>query len=58
MEKKIGVFHKGNQNTKYDHAKDGIDRGEVGFPTLLHHAGFKFTPLLRKTYFSHDWQIH
>ncbi len=51
---KIGVFHKGDQSTKYEHIKDGIDIGEVGFPTLVYHAGFEFTCLHRKNYFVHD----
>jgi len=57
IEDKIGIFHKGNQNTnrKNNYILDGIDIGEVGFPTLLYHAGFKFNALLRKTYFVHDW---
>ena len=53
VEKKIGIFHKGNQNTKYHHDLDGIDLGEVGFPTLLFHNDFKFTSLKRETYFNH-----
>lgn len=51
---KIGVFHKGDQATKYNYTLDGIDLGEVGFPTLLYHAGFEFTCLHRKKYFIHD----
>lgn len=51
MYEAIGIFHKGNPNNKYNHDLDGIDIGEVGFPTLLHHAGFKFGFLNRKDYF-------
>jgi len=51
----IGCFHYGNQKTMYDHLHDGIDIGEVGFPTLVYHKGFKFAPLYRKYYFSHEW---
>lgn len=50
---KIGQFHIGEKNTPYNHAIDGIDYGEVGFPTILHHNGFTFVPLLRKHYFVH-----
>ncbi len=55
IEKKIGIFHKGDQNKKYDNLIDGISIGEVGFPTLLHHANFKFTCLDRRTYFLNEW---
>lgn len=55
MEIKIGIFHKGNQHTKYDNSEDGISLGEVGFPTLLHHAGLNFTCLHRNTYFNDEW---
>ena len=54
IENKIGIFHKGNQTTKYDHINDGIDIGEVGFPTLIHNEGLKFTCLYRINYFIHD----
>lgn len=50
---KIGRFHKGNIDIKYDHAIDGIDYGEVGFPTLLKYNGFNFIGLPRKQYFIH-----
>jgi len=53
IEKNIGVFHKGNPNTKYDHTIDGISIGEVGFPTQLYSRGLKFACLNRKTYFIH-----
>lgn len=49
----IGQFHIGEKDTKYNHAIDGIDYGEVGFPTILCHNGFHFVPLLRKDYFVH-----
>lgn len=55
IDEKIGCFHKGNQNTKYINLTDGIDFGEVGFPTLLHHAGFKFNVLKREDYFVNEW---
>jgi len=54
-EDKIGIFHKGNQEIKYNHILDGIDIGEVGFPTLLYHHGFKFMSLKRRCYFKHSW---
>lgn len=54
IEDKIGIFHKGDQNTKYHRYIDGIDLGEVGFPTLVHHAGFKFYALKRVDYFVHN----
>tara|TARA_Y100000816_G_C26107668_1_gene589232 strand:- start:4805 stop:5515 length:711 start_codon:yes stop_codon:yes gene_type:complete len=53
-EEKIGIFHRGDRCSKYKHDKDGIDLGEVGFPTLLHHAGFAFGFLNRKEYFVHN----
>ena len=52
---KIGIFHKGRMDTKYDHDIDGISYGEVGFPTLLHHAGFKISVLRRQSYFRGNW---
>ena len=55
MENKIGIFHKGNQNEKYVNLIDGIDFGEVGFPTLLYHADLKFNCLLRSKYFNNEW---
>jgi hypothetical protein len=55
IENRIGIFHKGNQNTKYTNLEDGISIGEVGFPTLLHHAGFKFTCIKRSNYFINEW---
>lgn len=54
INQKIGIFHKGNQNTKYHHGHDGIDIGEVGFPTLLHHNNFKIAGLHRRKYFVHQ----
>ena len=53
IEKAIGTFHKGDQQKRYDHQIDGIDIGEVGFPTLLHHEGFSFIGLPRYNYFIH-----
>ena len=52
IEDKIGVFHKGNQQTKYHHTIDGILLGEVGFPSLIN-KHFKFTGLARADYFIH-----
>jgi len=54
IDNKIGIFHKGNNKVKYTRALDGIDIGEVGFPTLLYHNGFKFYPLKRDDYFNHN----
>ena len=53
VEKVIGIFHKGDQNTKWDHVFDGIELGEVGFPTLLFNNGFTFSSLYRSLYFKH-----
>ena len=55
MERRIGIFHKGSQETKYDHILDGISLGEVGFPTLLHHARFNFGVVNRQDYFINEW---
>ena len=55
IDNKIGIFHKGNSNTKYTNKTDGIDYGEVGFPTLLYHNNFKFTSLHRDKYFINEW---
>ena len=55
MEEKIGIFHKGDPSKKWKHILDGIDYGEVGFPTLLYHNGFKFDVLNRKDYFKNEW---
>lgn len=55
IENKIGIFHKGNINTKYSNLLDGISLGEVGFPTLLFHAGLKFDILNRSNYFINEW---
>lgn len=52
--KKVGCFHKGDTKTKYDHQIDGIDLGEVGFPTLIYNAGFKFIGIPRIDYFIHN----
>lgn len=50
----VGIFHKGDPTTRYNHGIDGIDYGEVGFPTLLHHHSFKFDCLHRTLYFKHN----
>ena len=55
IENKIGIFHKGNPNTKYINKIDGIDFGEVGFPKILYHVGFRFTSLHRSKYFINEW---
>ena len=55
IEKKIGIFHKGNKNIKYSNKEDGISIGEVGFPTLLYHSKFNFECLNRKDYFINEW---
>jgi len=52
---RVGIFHKGNQETKYSNVIDGISLGEVGFPTLLFHAGMKFAVLPRDAHFRHEW---
>ena len=57
IENKIGVFHKGDQTSKYNRYEDGISIGEVGFPTLLHHADFKFTCMYRNDYFVNEWAL-
>lgn len=54
VEKRIGIFHKGNQNTKWHHVYDGIELGEVGFPTILFHNGFNFTSIARDYFFKHE----
>ena len=54
IEKTIGVFHIGNKTQRYTHAIDGIDFGEVGFPTRLYHAGLRFTSVHRNKYFIHS----
>lgn len=53
IEAKIGIFHKGNPFTQYNRLLDGIDYGEVGFPSLLNQNGFKFDCLNRDDYFIH-----
>ena len=50
---RVGIFHRGNPNTKYDRSIDGIILGEVGFPSLLH-VHFDFIGLLRSDYFRHN----
>lgn len=52
-EEHIGIFHKGSPESKYNRLIDGISYGEVGFPSLLHKSGFKFTALNRHDYFIH-----
>lgn len=53
VEKVIGIFHKGDHNVKWDHVFDGVELGEVGFPTLLFHNGLIFSALYRSLYFKH-----
>tara|TARA_B100000900_G_scaffold218746_3_gene185346 strand:- start:11664 stop:12419 length:756 start_codon:yes stop_codon:yes gene_type:complete len=55
IENKIGIFHKGDKNTKYVNLIDGISFGEVGFPTLIYHAKLKFKVLKRSEYFNNEW---
>jgi hypothetical protein len=50
---KIGIFHKGDTNIKYNHLLDGIELGEVGFPTLLYNNDMQFIGLNRTKYFIH-----
>jgi hypothetical protein len=50
----IGPFHKGNTTIKYNHQIDGIELGEVGFPTMIHNAGFQFIGIPRNEYFVHN----
>ena len=52
IDEKIGMFHKGDPQTKYNHAIDGIILGEVGFPSQVG-VHFKFVGLLRSKYFVH-----
>jgi len=42
IESKIGHFTKAPVNEEYDHSSHGIEYGEVGFPTELKKAGYKF----------------
>lgn len=53
IKKKIGIFHKGNCKTKWDHVIDGIIIGEVGFPSLVNKY-FNFIGLDREKYFIHN----
>ena len=53
IENNIGIFHKGDQNNPYDNELDGVDLGEVGFPTQLYNKQLPFTGLFRKKYFVH-----
>jgi hypothetical protein len=54
VEKYIGIFHKGDQNTKWEHIYDGVELGEIGFPTLLFHYGFTFSSIHRDSFFKHN----
>ena len=54
VEKRIGIFHKGEQKTKWHHVFDGVELGEVGFPTLLFHNGFSFGSVSRTYFFKHE----
>ena len=51
VESKIGIFHKGDSLVRYSYIKDGIDLGEVGYPTLLYHANLTFKVLNRPDYY-------
>jgi hypothetical protein len=55
VEETIGIFHKGDPTQKYDRLMDGIDYGEVGFPSLLNKSGFIFDALNRNEYFVHGF---
>jgi len=55
IENKIGIFHKGNPEIKYSNQIDGINYGEVGFPTQLVNAGLTFDVLKRDDYFINEW---
>jgi hypothetical protein len=55
IEEKIGIFHKGDPTCKYIRILDGIDYGEVGFPTLLYKNNFEFEVLNRSDYFVHGF---
>ena len=57
IEEKIGIFHKGNQNTKYNHVVDGVILGEVGFPSQVAQY-YDFIGLDRKKYFAHEYLEH
>ena len=50
-EKSIGIFHKGDKDTKWEHNLDGVYYGEAGFPTLLYHKGLVFGSVYRDKYF-------
>lgn len=56
IEEKIGLFHKGNQKSRWNHCVDGIILGEVGFPSevALH---FPFVGLERQLYFKHEGKL-
>jgi hypothetical protein len=58
MYNKIGPFHKGDPTTKYNQFNDGVLLGEVGFPTMLYDAGFRFIGLPRELYFIHNEHPH
>ena len=49
---KIGIFHKGDKNVKYNHGIDGVILGEVGFPSQIKKY-FEFTALKQSNYFIH-----
>jgi len=51
IEKTIGIFTLAPLNEKYDKGDHGINYGEVGFPTRLNIAGFKFTGLTLSEHF-------
>ena len=55
IDRKIGCFHKGDQNIRYENILDGISLGEVGFPTLLYHNNLKFDVLERSEHFINEW---
>ena len=53
IDDRIGIFHKGDINKNWDHVIDGVELGEVGFPTLLFYHGLQFGTLSRKYFFVH-----
>jgi len=57
-EKAIGIFHKGDPNTQWDHFYDGVDMGEVGFPTSLVEKNLSFGAVFRREYFTSTHEGH
>ena len=57
-EKAIGIFHKGDPNTQWDHFYDGVDMGEVGFPTSLVEKNLSFGAIFRGEYLTFTAEGH